>query len=72
MVSMRTVSVQEARAKLGDLVDIARLAGEPTLITKHGRPAAVLVGADWYQEADECLAGAAGTINGPSGGEDDH
>lgn len=62
---MRTVSVQEARAKLGDLVDIARLAGEPTMITKHGRPAAVLVNPEWFEATQRSNIG-------PSGGEDDH
>jgi prevent-host-death family protein len=69
---MRTVSIEEARAGLGDLVDRARLAGEPTLITRYGRPAAVVVGAEWYQEAEETLANPAGAINVPSGAQDDH
>lgn len=69
---MRTAAIEEARAKLGDLVDIARLAGEPTMITRYGRPAAVVVGAEWYQEAEACLAGTAGTNSGPSGSENDH
>lgn len=57
---MRTASVEEARAGLGDLVDRARLAGEPTLITRYGRPAAVVVGEDWYRLAEECLTASAG------------
>jgi prevent-host-death family protein len=69
---MRTVTIEEARAKLGDVVDHARLADEPTLITRYGRPAAVVVGAEWYHNAEECLAGPGGTSIGPSGGRDDH
>jgi len=69
---MRAVSVEEARAGFGDLVDRARLVGEPTLITRYGRPAAVVVSQDWFHEAEECLATAAGSINGPSGASDDH
>jgi prevent-host-death family protein len=69
---MRTVTIEEARARLGDVVDHARLAGEPTMITRYGRPAAMVVGTEWFREAEECLAGTAGTINGPSGGQDDH
>jgi prevent-host-death family protein len=46
---MKSASIEEARRTLGDLVDRARLVGEPTLITRHGRPAAVVVGADWYE-----------------------
>jgi len=72
---MRTVSVEEARAGLGDVIDRARLAGEPTLITRYGRPAAVVVGEEWYREAEEALearALAGGTINGPTGDRNDH
>lgn len=54
---MRTVGLEEARASLGDLIDVARLAGEPTLITRYGRTAAVIVSESWYREAEELLAG---------------
>ncbi len=57
---MRTASVEEARAGLGDLVDRARLAGEPTLITRYGRPAAVVVSEGWYRLAEECLTAGVG------------
>jgi prevent-host-death family protein len=69
---MRTATIEEARAKLGDAVDLARLAGEPTMITRHGRPAAVVVGAEWFREAQECLTRTPGASNVPSGGSDDH
>jgi prevent-host-death family protein len=72
---MRTTSLEEARAGLGELVDRARLAGEPTLITRYGRPVAVVVSEDWYRLAEDCLA----TVDGPgrpsigtAGGQDDH
>jgi hypothetical protein len=63
-------------------VDRARLANEPTLITRYGKPAAVVVSADWYQVAGDVFASLepgdhgyehkpAGTINVPSGGRDD-
>ena len=68
---MRTVAIEEARAKLGDLIDYARLAAEPTMITRYGRPAAVVVSEEWYREAEECLAASPGPIIGPSGGQDD-
>lgn len=35
-----TLSIEAARAALGDIVDRARLAGEATTITRHGRAAA--------------------------------
>jgi len=69
---VRTVSIEAARAGLGDLVDRARLMGEPTLITRYGRPAAVVVGEEWYQSAEQALGSPGGTIYGPSGGQNDH
>jgi prevent-host-death family protein len=52
---MQTVSIEEARRTIGDLVDRARLAGEPTMITRYNKPGAVVVGAEWYAEAQEAL-----------------
>lgn len=45
------MSIEAARAKLGEIVDRARLAGQPTQITRQGKPAAVVVSAGWYAEA---------------------
>jgi prevent-host-death family protein len=45
---MKSVNIEDARKILGDLVDRARLADEPVLIMRYNKPAAVLVGADWY------------------------
>lgn len=39
---MRTVKVRDAKAAFSALVEAAER-GEPTTITKHGRPAAVIV-----------------------------
>jgi prevent-host-death family protein len=44
-------STEQARAGLGEIVERARLAGEPTLITRYGRPAAVVVSPGWYADA---------------------
>lgn len=44
---MEEISIENARRNLGELVDRARLAGERTVITRQGRPAAVIVGYDW-------------------------
>lgn len=60
---MQTIRLEEARAGLGDVIDRARLAGEPTLITRYGKPAAVVVSEDWYRLAEECLT-ASGTERG--------
>ncbi|TKT82979.1 type II toxin-antitoxin system Phd/YefM family antitoxin [Aquamicrobium sp. LC103] len=39
---MKTVQVREAKAGLSALIDAAEN-GEPTIITRHGKPAAVVV-----------------------------
>lgn len=53
---MRTITLEDARAKLGELVDRARLAGESTVITRYGKPAAMLVP---ISDAPGAAAGAA-------------
>jgi prevent-host-death family protein len=55
MTGMEAVSLEAARKNLGDLIDRARLAGEPTMITRYGKPGAVVVSADWYQDAADCM-----------------
>jgi prevent-host-death family protein len=44
---MEEVSIEEARRKLGHIVDRAQLAEEHAIITRHGRPAAAVVGYEW-------------------------
>ncbi|HEX9903690.1 MAG TPA: type II toxin-antitoxin system Phd/YefM family antitoxin [Propylenella sp.] len=39
---MKTVQLREAKARLSALVEAA-VSGEPTTITRHGKPAAMLV-----------------------------
>jgi prevent-host-death family protein len=39
---MKTVQVREAKASLSALIEAAE-AGQPTMITRHGKPAAVMV-----------------------------
>lgn len=39
---MKTVQVREAKASLSALIEAAE-AGHPTMITRHGKPAAVMV-----------------------------
>jgi prevent-host-death family protein len=53
---MDQLSIEDARRQLGELVDRARLAGEPTLIMRYRKPAAVIVSADWYDRAAARLA----------------
>jgi PHD/YefM family antitoxin component YafN of YafNO toxin-antitoxin module len=52
---MESVNIEEARRTLGDIVDRARLVGEPTLIMRYRKTAAVVVNADWYHQAAACL-----------------
>jgi prevent-host-death family protein len=39
---MKQLSIQDARAQLGDLVIAAQSAGEVTVITRYGKPAAII------------------------------
>jgi len=57
--------IEEARKQLGELVDRARLAGEPTLIMRYRKPAAVLVPVGWYDEAMQALHGPQEPVHGP-------
>jgi prevent-host-death family protein len=59
---MRTVSIEDGRKQLGELVDLARIAGEPTMITRYNKPAAVLVSADWYEQAERLMS----AVDGPA------
>jgi antitoxin Phd len=42
---MKTLQLREAKAQFSALVDAAEK-GEPTMVTKHGRPAAMVVPID--------------------------
>ena len=53
---MKTLSLSEAKAKLSGLVDEVSRRDEEVVITKNGRPAAVLVSADEYESWQETLA----------------
>jgi antitoxin (DNA-binding transcriptional repressor) of toxin-antitoxin stability system len=46
---MDEMGIERARLKLGDLADRARIAGQCTMITRQGKPAAVLVPVGWYE-----------------------
>jgi len=45
---MKTLSVSEAKMKLSSLIETVRTTDEELIITKNGRPAAVLVSPDEY------------------------
>lgn len=45
---MESMGIEEARSQLGEIIDRARLADQPTEITRQGKPAAVVISVDWY------------------------
>jgi prevent-host-death family protein len=48
---MEQVSIEAARRTLGEIIDRARLADQPTLITRQGKPAAVVISVERYEQA---------------------
>jgi len=50
------MSIEAARAKLGEIIDRARLADEFTGITRQGKPGAVVVSYGWYEQAKALIA----------------
>ena len=53
---MKTLSISEAKMKLSALIDALGVVGEEVVITKNGRPAAVLVSPDEFESWRETLA----------------
>ncbi|MGB2929450.1 MAG: type II toxin-antitoxin system Phd/YefM family antitoxin [Desulfobacterales bacterium] len=53
---MKTLSISEAKMKLSALIDSIGVTDEEVVITKNGRPAAVLVSPDEYEGWRETLA----------------
>jgi antitoxin Phd len=45
---MREIQLRDAKASLSAVVDAA-VRGEPSIITRHGRPEAVVIGFDEWQ-----------------------
>jgi prevent-host-death family protein len=52
---MKTMPLSEAKDKLSGLVDEAESTHEMIMITRHGRPAAVLMAADDLESLQETL-----------------
>lgn len=50
------MGIEQARNVLGEVVDRARFSDEFTVITRHGKPAAVVVSVEWLEEARAALA----------------
>jgi prevent-host-death family protein len=53
---VKTLPLSEAKTKLSRLVDEVNRRDEEVVITKNGRPAAVLVSSDEYESWQETLA----------------
>ncbi len=52
---MNTLSVSEAKMKLSSLVESVRATDEEVVITKNGRPVAVLVSPDEFESWHETI-----------------
>ena len=53
---MKTLSVSETKMKLSGLIDTVNATDEEIMITKNGRPAAVLVSPDEFESLKETIA----------------
>ncbi len=53
---MKTLSLSEAKMKLSALLDSIMLTDEEVVITKNGRPAAVLISPDEFESLRETIA----------------
>ena len=53
---MKTMSLSEAKMKLSRLVEIVRDTDEQVMITKNGRPAAIIVSPDEFDSWRETIA----------------
>ena len=52
---MEELGIEEARRKLGDIINRARIAGERTVITRNGTPAVVVVPVEWYLKVRQAM-----------------
>ena len=55
-MSMKTLSLSEAKMKLSSLIDAIQSTDEEVLITKNGAPAAVLLSPDEFESLKETIA----------------
>jgi len=53
---MKALSVSEAKMKLSGLIDTVNTTDEEIVITKNGRPAAVLVSPEEFESLKETIA----------------
>ena len=50
---MKTLSLSEAKMKFSALVDMVNASDEEIIVTKNGRPAAVIISPDEYESIKE-------------------
>jgi prevent-host-death family protein len=53
---MKTLSLSEAKMKLSELIDRVHSTDEEVVITKNGRPAAVMISPDEFEGWKETIA----------------
>ena len=53
---MKTLSLSEAKIKLSSLIDGIGITDEEVIITKNGKPAAILISPDEFESLKETLA----------------
>jgi antitoxin YefM len=53
---MKTLSLSEAKMKLSELIERVHSTDEEVVITKNGRPAAVLISPDEFESWKETIA----------------
>lgn len=61
------MGIEEARRALGDIVDRARLRYEPTVITRNGKPAAIVTNVEWHEKAKQLIAHVEAQVMGQNG-----
>jgi len=53
---MKTLSLSEVKMKLSSLVDLVQSTDEEVVVTKNGRPAAVIISPDEFESWKETIA----------------
>jgi antitoxin Phd len=66
---MREIQLRDAKAKLSAVVDDAAR-GEPSIITRHGRPQAVVIGFDDWQRLSSVPSFGRLLMSAPLGPDD--
>jgi antitoxin YefM len=55
-LSMKTLSLSEAKMKLSNLVEVVNTTDEEIIITKNGSPAAILISPEEFESMKETIA----------------